>query len=171
MLLFAICVDPLLGLICLILDIEKDELVAAFADDIGVVIADIEKCLPKLVTLFETFGAFSGLKLNLSKCNVVPLTDSGLKIAKFRQLFLPLHRNGAPSKSLALRSISVFFLDPMLTTLSGMVLFARLPTLSEDGSSSIPVSFLTFLLVMFTFFPFSHTLVSLFTLTTRLLNL
>ena len=171
MLLFAICVDPLLGLICLILDIEKVNSLLHLPT-ISVSSSPISKnAFPNLLHYLRHLAHF--LVSNLTSQNVMLflLPTPASKLHNFDSLFLPLHRNGAPSKSLALRSISVFFLDPMLTTLSGMVLFARLPTLSEDGNSSIPVSVLTFLLVMFAFFTFSHTLVSLFTLTTRLSDL
>ena len=53
--------------------LEGDEVVGAFADDIGVVLKHFRKALPKLRALFDKFGFASGLTLNLAKCDIVPL--------------------------------------------------------------------------------------------------
>ena len=87
MILFAICVDPLIRQIADCLDTEIDEVVAAFADDIGLVLADITRTLPRILALFQSFGNLCGLKLNLSKCCVVSLADSPIKQTFFTTCF------------------------------------------------------------------------------------
>ena len=49
----------------------------AYADDLAVVVADLGRALPGLVSLFSRFGLLSGLRLNLRKVMIVPLGDEG----------------------------------------------------------------------------------------------
>ena len=71
MILFAICLEPLLR------HLEKlllpDDEVGAFADDIGAVLSDLLTVAPRLLALFERFARITKLCLNHSKCVLVPL--------------------------------------------------------------------------------------------------
>ena len=70
-LLFAMCVDVLLGRLSQIL--KRDEVVSAFADDIAVVLENLWVSAPALQTLFKEFQEISALTLNVKKTVMIPL--------------------------------------------------------------------------------------------------
>lgn len=71
-LIFAICVDVLLGRIAKALT-RDGESVGAFADDIAVVVEDFWRTAPVLQTIFQLFQAISALHLNVKKTVMIPL--------------------------------------------------------------------------------------------------
>ena len=70
-LLFAICVDVLLTRMAHML--KNDEVVAAFADDIALVLEDFWVSAPAIQKVFQEFQEVSGLILNISKTVLIPL--------------------------------------------------------------------------------------------------
>ena len=73
MLLFAICIEPLLRKLSSY--IAPHEALGAFADDVGLVLANVFQSLPMVLAIFNAFGACSNLRLNLAKTWLVPLWD------------------------------------------------------------------------------------------------
>ena len=70
-LLFAMCVDILLE--ALSAQLSCHETLGAFADDIGIVVADIWKSSPMLQKVFSEFEEVSSLSLNVKKTVLIPL--------------------------------------------------------------------------------------------------
>ena len=56
--------------------------IRASADDVGIVLQDIDTQLPILVKLLEEFGALSGMHINLAKTVGIPLWAKGMEEAK-----------------------------------------------------------------------------------------
>ena len=80
-LLFVLVVDILLR--TLLDSTPKDTTcIRAFADDVGMVIADACTRLPIVLDVFEHFACFSGLRLSLPKTTVIPLWCIALKETK-----------------------------------------------------------------------------------------
>ena len=69
-LIFAIVADVLLRQLVHVL---PDSLVRAFADDTAVVTGDIFRDAAIIEVTFKAYSTFSGLSLNLGKCELVPL--------------------------------------------------------------------------------------------------
>ena len=84
MIIFALCLEPLLRLLEVYL--SSGDVVGAFADDIGFVIQHLRCTLPKIRLIFEMFGKASGLDLNISKCIVVPLGDNDQVCEQFKEM-------------------------------------------------------------------------------------
>ena len=82
MILFALCLEPLLRHLEKLLDLAR-EMAGAFADDIGVVIADIRNTAPDLAKLFELFGKLSNLWLHPMKSVLIPLMP-GVSLDAFK---------------------------------------------------------------------------------------
>ena len=60
------------------MELEVEGLFArAYADDTAIILKNWEAALPKLENIFTEFNLISGLKLNYSKCIVIPLNDRG----------------------------------------------------------------------------------------------
>ena len=74
MILFALCLEPLLRRMEVLCSGNEDNTVGAFADDIGLVLADIMQYAPSIQDLFHEFASISNLRLNLAKCIVIPLS-------------------------------------------------------------------------------------------------
>ena len=72
MIIFAICLEPFLKELHRI--IGEDGKVGAYADDVAIVHSNISHILQPLCDLFRRFAAVSNLRLNHSKCNIVPLS-------------------------------------------------------------------------------------------------
>ena len=70
-LLFAICIDVLLTKLARVL--KNDETIAAFADDIAVVVDNFWVSSPVIQSLFKQFHEISGLSLNIAKTVIIPL--------------------------------------------------------------------------------------------------
>ena len=70
-LLFVLVVDILLRK--LEQTLPSDTTIRAFADDVGMILADAARDLAQALHIYEQFSYFSGLKLNLTKTIVIPL--------------------------------------------------------------------------------------------------
>ena len=70
-LLFVLVVDILLRKLDQTL--PGDTTIRAFADDVGMILADATRDLAPALHIYEQFACFSGLKLNLAKTVVIPL--------------------------------------------------------------------------------------------------
>ena len=70
-LLFAICIDVLLGRIEALL--HRDEAIGAFADDIAVVVENVWTSATSMQTLLNEFQFISALELNVKKTMMIPL--------------------------------------------------------------------------------------------------
>ena len=103
MILFAMCLEPLLRHLSLLL--HSDDVLGAFADDIGVVARDSRIILPGLFSTFQTFASISNLQLGLPKCVLVPLGTAD-SIPKFHDL---LHVCAPAWSSFAVRQWADYF--------------------------------------------------------------
>ena len=56
----------------------KDVLVRAYADDTALPVKDTTESIPELEKLFVEFQDLSGLRINVSKSELVPLNNRGL---------------------------------------------------------------------------------------------
>ena len=74
-LLFAAVLDLFIRKIILVLN---DPTLRAFADDLGLVLADLEAALPHLIKLFHEMGEASQICLNLPKTVCIPLWEAPL---------------------------------------------------------------------------------------------
>ena len=54
-------------------DGDDEDSMTGYADDVGMVLADIRRNLPAIHALFQRFGGMSNLRLNISKCIALPL--------------------------------------------------------------------------------------------------
>jgi len=72
MILFALCLQPLI--IKLGTLIGNGDGFGAFADDLALVVANLDEVAGPIAELFERFAKASGLHLNLNKCVIVPLS-------------------------------------------------------------------------------------------------
>lgn len=91
MVLFALCVEPLLRKIQKVL--SEHDVLGAFADDIGAVIRDMTATVPSLATLFDQFAFVSHLLLNFSKCVVIPLGKETVDFARLLAARIPQWSN------------------------------------------------------------------------------
>jgi len=96
-LIFALVMDLLLRVLSTRLG--QDFLIRAFADDVGIVLADAPKQLPILVKALQEFGELSGMRVNLPKTVGIPLwhaslAEASVEIAEFAPEWagLPLRR-------------------------------------------------------------------------------
>lgn len=80
-LLFALRIEPLTQLIRKSPDIsgievnEEEHRLSLYADDIIMYISDPAKCIPNLMRCLETFGLYSGYKINVSKTEAFPMNN------------------------------------------------------------------------------------------------
>ena len=56
--------------------------VRAFADDIGLVLGDVEKELPELAEVLREFSEMSGMEINLTKTVGIPLTCEAAELVQ-----------------------------------------------------------------------------------------
>ena len=87
MILFAIAIDVVIRKLQHIINRKDDQALGAFADDIGIVIRNVQDTLPEISSIFSDFARISGLHLNIEKCVVIPLVDSDVKIQEFTAYF------------------------------------------------------------------------------------
>ncbi|CAH2299947.1 Hypothetical predicted protein [Pelobates cultripes] len=55
---------------------RKTQKVAAYTDDLMFFVINLSSTVPNLLKLIETYGSLAGLKLNLSKCEVLGISQS-----------------------------------------------------------------------------------------------
>ena len=78
-LLFALVIDIVLRRIQRLL---PDATVRAFADDIAIVLPDVEHAMPTLEGIFEDLADIAGLGLHLAKCVLIPLWPTSNDLVK-----------------------------------------------------------------------------------------
>ncbi len=89
MLLFCLALEPLLRHIAETLNMQEGDQCGSYADDIGVVLAQVTRNLRRIYHLFSKFARISNLQLNLNKCVVIPLCTQD-QVERIRQLFIDI---------------------------------------------------------------------------------
>jgi hypothetical protein len=69
-LLFILCIEPLL---CRLAESFPEASVKAFADDIGMVLPDVQRRWKEIIVIFDSFGMISGLHIHPTKTILIPL--------------------------------------------------------------------------------------------------
>jgi len=133
MILFALCIEPLIRVIIRLL--KEGDTLGSFADDIAIVMKNPTIFLPILFKLFETIGAASGLLLNVSKCTMIPLAVSADPIAQCKQMLCE-HAPGWKNFNVALAAEYLgFWLGPASPNLQWNKIIRKAREVADTWSS------------------------------------